>query len=141
MKDKNASRSDRVAVESNMHAVYEKLSKGTDPEEVPFAELKDVFMMAACLGYAKGKRKPLATRTYIIRGETLSKDTDIPVLHALAIAAQGDVDILAEGFDFLTIAEEYANAGIHILQGKLSEQRGKPLWNLIDLIQGEINDA
>jgi len=140
MKEKTASRSDRIAIEPDMHPLYEQLSKGVDPEEVPFAELKDVFMMAACLGYARGKRKPLSGRRDIIRWETFSRDTDVPVLYAMAIANENDVQVLDQGFDFLTIIEEYANAGIHALQAKLLQQRGKPLWNLVDLIQGEIKE-
>lgn len=140
MKEKTTSRSDRVAIEPDMHVVYEQLSKGADPEDVPFGELKDVFMMAACLGYAKGKRKQLSGRRDIVRWETFSRDTDIPILYAMAIAEQNDVGVLDDGFEFLTIAEEYANAGIHILEAKISRQRGKPLWNLVDLIQSEITN-
>lgn len=138
MKDKQTSRSDRIAIEPDMHSLYEQLSKGSDPEEVPFAELKDVFMLAASLGYARGRRKSLSGRRDIVRWESLSRDTDVPILYAIAIAHENDVEVLAQGYDFLTIAEEYANTGIHILNSKIKGLRGKPLWNIIDLIQTEI---
>jgi dnd system-associated protein 4 len=141
MKEKSSSRSDRVAVEPELHEIYKKLSEGSDPEDTPFGELKDVFMMATCLGYAKGKRKPLSGKRDIIRWETFSRDIDVPVLYALAIAETGDVEILDEGFEFLTIAEEYANSGIHILNDRILNQRGRPLWNLVDLVRGEIGKS
>jgi dnd system-associated protein 4 len=103
------SRDDRVAIDPEMHEIFKRLSDGTDPEEVPFGQLKDVFLMAACLGYARKKRRPLPAKTRdIIRLETFSQ-SDLPVLYALAIATTGDVEILDQGYAFLTIAEEYAN--------------------------------
>jgi len=36
--------------------------------------------------------------------------------------------------DILTIAEEYAHAGIYDLKAHLLDERGQPLWNLVDLI-------
>src|SRR6185436_16316406 len=136
MKEKPTSRSDRVAIDPAMHETYKILSEGTDPEDVPFEELKDVFMMATCLGYSKGKRRPLSKgRRDVVRWETFSGDTDVPILYALAIAETGDVKILDDGFEFLTIAEEYANEGIHILNDEIRKQRGRPLWNLVDLVR------
>ena len=136
MKEKTPTRSDRVAVDPETHEIYKRLSEGTDPEDVPFGELKDVFLMAACLGYAHGKRKPLASgRRDIIRWETFSQQADVPVLFALAIAESGDVEILDQRFEFLTIAEEYANTGIHLIAEHVLNRRGRPLWNLVDLVQ------
>jgi dnd system-associated protein 4 len=133
------SRDDRIAIDPEMHEIFKGLSDGTDPEEVPFGQLKDVFLMAACLGYARKKRRPLPVKTRdIIRLETFSQ-SDLPVLYALAIATTGDVDILDQGYGFLTIAEEYANEGIHILKENLLNQRGRPLWNLVDLVRSEIH--
>jgi dnd system-associated protein 4 len=135
------SRDDRVAIDPAMHEIFKQLSDGADPEEVPFGQLKDVFLMAACLGYARKKRRPLPTKTRdIIRLETFSQ-SDLPVLYALAIATTGDVDILDQGYEFLTIAEEYANEGIHILQENLLNQRGRPLWNLVDLVRHEVQSG
>lgn len=129
--------SDRVFIDPEMHKTYKELSEGTDPEDVPFGELKDVFMMAACLGFANGKRRPLSSRRDILLWERLSPQTDVPVLYAIAIAETGDVEILNQGYEFLTIAEEYANEGIHILRDRIFSQRGRPLWNLVDLIRNE----
>lgn len=133
-----SSRDDRVAIDPSMHEIYKLLSDGNDPEDVPFGELKDVFLMSACFGYAKKKRRPLPIKTRdIIRLETFSQ-TDLTILYALAIADTDDVEILDRGYEFLTVAEEYANEGIHILSDKLLSQRGRPLWNLVDLVRSEI---
>lgn len=135
-----SSRDDRVAIDPSMHDIYKNLSDGVDPEQAPFGELKEVFLMAACLGYAKKKKRPLPTKTRdIIRFETFSQ-TDLPILYALAIADTDDVEILDRGYEFLTVAEEYANEGIHVLNEKLLGERGRPLWNLVDLIRNEIGE-
>lgn len=137
--EKSTGRSDRAAIDPSMHDLYKQLSEGADPVEAPFGELKEVFLMAAALGYAKGKKRPLASgRREIVRWETFSRDRDVPFLYSLAIAETGDVKILEEGFEFLTIAEEYANEGIHIMSDRTLNQRGKPLWNLVDLVRKEI---
>jgi dnd system-associated protein 4 len=129
-------RSDRAAVEPEMWKFYKELSEGNDVETVPFKVLKDIFMLAVCLGFSMKKRRPLSEgRQAIIRFETFAQSTDVPVLHAIAIADTGDVEILDQGFEFLTIAEEYANEGIRFLTEKLLDQRGLPLWNLVELIQ------
>lgn len=138
MKPKTASRSDRIAIEAKLHDTYKELSSGTDPEFAPFEELKDVFLIAACLGFEIGKRRPLSSdRRDIVRWETLSPETDVPVLYALAIAATGTVDVLDDRGKVLTIAEEYANEGIHLLVGNIVNQNVRPLWKLIEMIRAE----
>lgn len=140
MKPKAPSRSDRIAIEAKLHDTYKDLSSGTDPEFAPFEELKDVFLMAACLGFRSGRRRPLSSdRRDIVRWETLSPETDVPVLYALATAATGTVEALDDIGEVLTIAEEYANEGIHLLLGNISNQKVRPLWKVVEMIRAESN--
>ena len=39
----------------------------------------------------------------------------------------------------LTIAEEYAQAGIHLLRDQLLDQSGRPLWQLVSLLNEQGN--
>jgi len=138
MKGKTPSQGDRITIEAKLHDTYKELSSGTDPEFSPFEELKDVFLMAACLGFVRGRRRPLSSdRRPIIRWETLSAETDVPVLYALAIATTDTVEVLDDTGEVLTIAEEYANEGIHELVGSTMNQTVRPLWKLVEMIRSE----
>jgi hypothetical protein len=44
------------------------------------------------------------------------------------------VNVLLGQDEILTIAEEYANAGIHELRASVLEEYGQPLWNLVRLL-------
>jgi len=52
----------------------------------------------------------------------------------LAIADSGDVNVLLSEDEILTIAEEYANAGIHELRAGVLDEYGQPLWNLVAML-------
>jgi dnd system-associated protein 4 len=126
---------DTVAIDEAVHEVYQKLTEGNDPVDAPFRTMKDVFMWAASLGYQRGERRPLTgKRVTIFRWAQFLPQTDIPLLKALAIADSGDVNVLLKQDDILTIAEEYANAGIHELQTSVLDEFGQPLWNLVGLL-------
>jgi len=56
------------------------------------------------------------------------------MLKALAIADSGDVDVLLSQDEILIIAEEYANVGIHELRASVLDEYGRPLWNLVSLL-------
>jgi dnd system-associated protein 4 len=123
---------DTVAIDEAIHEIYKQLTEGNDPVNVPFRTMKDIFMWAACLGYRRGERRPLAgKRVTIFRWAQFAPQTDVPLLKALAIAASGDVNVLLSQDEILTIAEEYANTGIHELRASMLDEYGQPLWNLI----------
>ncbi|MCG8604402.1 hypothetical protein MJD09_05300 [bacterium] len=125
---------DGVWIDEAVHEVYETL-KGSDPVSSPFHTMKDIFMWAACLGYHQRERRPLkGKRKMIFRWAQFSNQTDIPLLKALAIADTGDINVLLSQDTLLTIAEEYANAGIHELNARVLEEYGQPLWNLVDIL-------
>lgn len=92
-------------------------------------------MWALALGCARKKRRPLKSREMIFRWEQFTPQMDVPLLKAAAIAADGDVGVLANQNEILTIAEEYANAGIHELRAQLLETSGRPLWNLVAIVE------
>ena len=126
---------DTVVIDESVHEIYRQLTEGNDPVSVPFRTMKDVFMWAACLGYQRGERQPLTgKRVTIFRWAQFAPQVDIPLLKALAIADSGDVSVLLSQDEILTIAEEYASAGIHELCASMFGEYGQPLWNLVAVL-------
>ncbi len=131
----NATSRDTVAIDETVHEIYKQLTEGNDIASVPFRTMKDVFMWAISLGYQQGKRRPLSgKKVTIFRWAQFSPQVDIPLLKALAIADSGNVNVLLSQDEIMTIAEEYANAGIYELRVNVLDQYGHPLWNLVSLI-------
>lgn len=129
---------DTVAIAEAVHEIYRQLTEGNDPVSVPFRTMKDVFMWAACLGYRRGERRPLTgKRVTIFRWAQFTPQIDVPILKALAIADSGDINVLLNQDEILTIAEEYANAGIHELRVSVLEEYGQPLWNLVAMLSNQ----
>jgi dnd system-associated protein 4 len=127
---------DTVAIDESVHEIYKQLTEGSDPVSVPFRTMKDVFMWAAFLGYRKsGRRSLTGKRITIFRWAQFIEQVDIPLLKALAIADQSGVEVILNQNDILTIAEEYANAGIHELRASVLDEPGQPLWNLVRITQ------
>jgi dnd system-associated protein 4 len=123
---------DTVVIDEAVHDIYKQLTEGSDPVSVPFRTMKDVFMWAACLGHQLGERRSLTgKRVTIFRWAQFTPQTDVHLLKALAIADSGDVNVLLSQDEVLTIAEEYANAGIHELRASVMDEYGQPLWNLV----------
>ncbi len=133
MSEGSNSRSDRVIIDEAVISVYHELvgSSTSQVEDAPFRTLKDVFMLAAVLGYRRGTRRPVPSSSrHSIRKEVFS-DNDYHLLKAIAIATTGDVEVLMSQGEVLSIAEEYAQAGIHEVKAELLDQVGRPLWNLV----------
>jgi dnd system-associated protein 4 len=127
----------RVSIESSLHDLYKQLAEGTNPESAPFRTMKDVFMLAACLGYRRGQRKPIAgSKRQIFHWAQFSEQVDEPILKAIAIATTGDIQVLGDLEQVVQIAEEYANAGFSELNAQVLDQSGQPLWGLVELVRG-----
>lgn len=134
MSEGGTSRSDRVSIDDAVIDIYRELTEGSNIEQAPFRTLKDVFMLAVVLGYSRGSRRPApSSARHTIRKEVFS-DNDYHLLKAIAIATTGDVEILMNQGNVLTIAAEYAQVGIHEVKAELLEQAGRPLWNLTSLL-------
>lgn len=126
---------DTVAIDGPAHEIYKQLTEGSNMLDAPFKTMKDVFMWALCLGVKLGTRSPLTNkRVTIFRWAQFDPQIDIPLLKAIAITDCGNVNVLLKRNDILTIAEEYANAGIYELRASLLDERGQPLWNLVSIL-------
>lgn len=137
MSDSDFARIDRVYIDEGVIDVYRQLKKeaNNEVEQAPFDTYKDLFMFAACVGFQNGRRtKPRKGNN---GGEVPSKvftEDDLAILKAIAIAETGDVEVLNRFGEVLAIAEEYANAGIYEVKSSLLDERGRPLWNLVNLL-------
>ena len=120
-----------INIEKTKHRLFEELSKGKNS---PFESMKDAVLAAACIGYENNSKIPLDNVKKIFDWDRFSHQTDIPFLHALALAETGDDTILLNRNEILTVLEEYANGGINDLYDATVKKPGNALPNLIDLI-------
>lgn len=126
---------DTVSVDESIHEIYKQLTEGNNITTTPFRTMKDVFMWAVCLGVQKGQKKALiGKKITVFRWAQFDSQIDIPLLKAIAIAESGDISILLKRNDILTLAEEYANAGIYDLQDSTINDYGQSLWNLVKIV-------
>ena len=126
---------DAINIDESVHHIYKELRDGTDPVESPFTTMKDIFMWAVFCGAELGLPKEIkGKKTTIFHWSVFSEKDDIPLLKALAISKTKDVNLLLDQNQILTIAEEYANAGILHIRDKVLKEGGSPLWNLVSMI-------
>lgn len=126
-------RKERVLIDESVAEIYRELraDANSQPEQSPFATNKDIFMLAACLGYRSGRRQVLPSGKKLDIRESVFLESDLAILKAIAIADTGDVEVLSQPGDILRIAEEYAQAGILDVRSYLLDEAGRPLWNLV----------
>lgn len=125
----------RISIDSSFHELYKALSDGKDIEKAPFKTMKDLFMLAVCLGYRRNQRRPINSKQQIFHLTQFSEREDLPILKAIAIATTGDVQVLADIEKIITIAEEYAQAGFLEIKSTIVNQPNQPLWELVQLIR------
>lgn len=125
----------RVRRPKDKEYIFKALIEG---ETDVFETYKDVFMMAACIGYQHDKRVPFDSTAEQIAWTVFSGQTDLPIINAIALDATKDVSILLddeETFDRkLTIVEEYCNGGLEILKEKLLDSTGNAHDNFMNMI-------
>jgi dnd system-associated protein 4 len=107
-------------------------------EDAPFLTFKDVFLMAACLGFKNSNRIELPPGGEQIPWSVFSESTDQAIVNAIALCEKGEFNILLDKEEQtdekFRIIEEYANAGLNVLKTELLDAPGDPLDNLINLI-------
>ena len=129
--DIQVTRQESVHIDSKHHGLYTQLTANND---APFKTMKDLFLLAANVGFSRGRRVPLSGQREIFRWPVFTSQEDIPVLRAIAIAETGDTTILVDQSQLLKIAEEYANAGIEEVSREVADQPGLPLDSLVHFL-------
>lgn len=114
---------------------FQALGAGDD---AIFLTLKDVFMVAACVGFATDQREPLNGFGGEFLPAVFSPD-DEAIVNAIAVAETGGIEILHPDREEekCRIAEEYANGGIDLLKAKLDQAPGEPIDQLITVLAAE----
>lgn len=128
---RSAADQDRFYVQLDKHPMFQAWGKDDETSALP--TLKDAFVFAACVGWARERRVPLAKRQHV--GFWRSFDTrDATLLHAIAIAETGDPGVLSDQGEIIKIAEEYANGGIDLLLSYDRADKDRTLVALAGLI-------
>lgn len=129
---------DRFYVQLDKHPLFQHWGKDDDTSPLP--TLKDAFVFAACVGWTRDRRVPLAKRQHV--GFWRSFDSrDTAMLQAMAIAETGDPAIVGDQGEVIKIAEEYANGGIDFLLTYDRADRDRTLVALAGLISGVDRDS
>lgn len=126
-----------VYIDKDKHDIYEKLVKrGVDnPDHYPFQTMKDLFMVAACLGAKEGAYEPISSSRDIFKADIFNDKIDVPVMAALAYHKTGDLSILLDDKEVLNIAQAFANGGITYVVEEVINNPGTPLNNFVNLIE------
>jgi dnd system-associated protein 4 len=123
--EKAKNQTDRFYVQKSKHGLFQELSaRDTGPLE----HMKDVFLLAAAVGYRKQLRRPIEDeRQHVGFWHYFSEARDVPLLQCIAVAETQDVAVMGDRNTIVTIAEEYANGGIDLLAEMLQVDRDATL--------------
>jgi len=112
---------DRLYVEKSAINDYDQL-KGKDS---PFygRENKELFIAAMTLGFHENSKKDLSKKEGFVRTEYLT-DEEKSLIKAIAIAEEGNLNVLLDKKRVFSIAEEYAAGGIKLLKERVFEEFG-----------------
>jgi dnd system-associated protein 4 len=127
-----AANRDRFYVQGDKHHLFQDWGKDDETSALP--SLKDAFVFAAAVGWANGRRQPLAARQHVGFWRSFGPQEDVPLLEAIAIAETGDPLVLANRGALLTIVEEYANGGIDVVNAYKRDDRDATVLALSSLI-------
>lgn len=112
-----------ISKSPEVQELYSKFTEDKDDTlSKPFRFDRDVFLAAAVAGHMHRKAEPLlpAERKEKFNWGTLLNDQHaLPVLQAIALLKTGDPNVLLDDDQVASIAEAYANAGIHLLAKRL----------------------
>ncbi|MBD2094474.1 DNA phosphorothioation-associated protein 4 [Trichocoleus sp. FACHB-591] len=104
-------------------AQFIKALRATDETSTPFQSYADALVFAAALGIKQGRREPIkeySKEIDPIRQDIFSSKDYDQVINLLAIADTNDPNSLASNViaeeERIKIFEEYANAGLEILE-------------------------
>jgi dnd system-associated protein 4 len=126
----------RVRRPNDKEKLFESLTKGE--KEYNFEFFKDIFILAACMGFEEGSPAPFSKTLEPIQWEIFSEDQRY-MMKMIALADTKDHTILVEGDDdgdrMLKIVEGYANRGLEIIEKKINEGNAKGINRLDTIVE------
>lgn len=108
---------DRLSIEDKDRKIYDPL------KEVNLFEKqnnKNLFLLAMVWGFHQKQSKPLKKLFGFVR-ESYLRDSDESLINAIAVHKKNDLNVLLDKKEVYKIAEEYANAGIKLIDEMISE--------------------
>jgi len=107
---------DRLYIRKSDRKDYDRLLE----KDSPFVgkENKDLFIMALIIGFHEGTRIKLDKKEGFFLLYHLN-DKENSIIKAIAVAEEGDLNILLDKKKVYSIAEEYAAGGIKLLKDKV----------------------
>lgn len=107
---------DRLNIRKSDRKDYDRLLE----KDSPFAgkENKDLFMMALIIGFHEETRVKLDRKEGFFSLYHLN-DKENSIIKAIAVAEEGDLNILLDKKKVYSIVEEYAAGGIKLLKDKV----------------------
>ena len=125
-----------IGVDPEKHHLYKDLE--TDPKS-PFyeEELVDIWLFSVGYGREHGERKPLpGNKKWMVRMTSLDDDSEW-IIKSIAIEETGTTDVLQDGKQIFTIAQEYANSGIELLHDEVTNSDSDSISELtVDIVRG-----
>jgi hypothetical protein len=112
---------DRIFIDKKDRADFESLRDRTDSPFVlgkQHAQNKEVFLAAMVVGFHEGGRIEVKNKEEWIFIDYLSKEEDA-MIKAIAIAEEGNLNVLLDEQKVYSIAQEYATGGISLLMAKV----------------------
>lgn len=126
---------DYVYIDESQHSLYVALRESREEEKhPPFTGMKNLFMLAAFIGYLQEKWVPLGTNPRNIFARTVFKEDDLSLLRALALVKTGNPEVLTNEKEIQSIAEGYANGGIILIKEQVEDAPGNRVENLVNLL-------
>ncbi len=107
---------DRLYVDKKDFDDFNRLKE----KDTPFAGVHnhELFIAAMVLGYSEGCRIELKNRKEFFFEKDLTKEENA-LIRALAVGAEGNLNILLDKQKIYTVAEQYATGGISLLKAKI----------------------
>lgn len=104
-----------------------------------FEDKAEVMLFAAALGWSEERREPFERGVDPIRFSVFQKkymaETFIEGLAVLAVPGKPDILSMEQLPERIRIFEEYANGGLHVLQGKVNATRSTVRDVLVSLVR------
>lgn len=135
---------DRVFADDNKRHLFEKLC--LDQKNKIFNTNKDLFLFAVAIGFKYKQKLPLRHRGTEIPFTVFQKDKkNFYFIDLIALGDTEDVHILDWDSEKIVdekikIFEEYANAGLEVIDQKLFKESGDIFENLLQLIYKELEN-
>ncbi len=112
----------RVKVSKKYHPVYRALTQDTATRHKVFEQHSDLFTFCTVLGYRAGRSNPVRSEGFFFANAL--DDYQQTTITAIALASNGEFELLTRPADIVQIAEGYADVGMELLlSGILSDHR------------------